>query len=84
MCSGARENGTLPDGIILALHTIMNEQEQELVRLVSGPRKLSDRAIRDALGCSQGELLVLGVAVRTKLGLVAWADLRAFLRQRCS
>lgn len=57
----------------------MTAQETKLIALLSG-RKLSDRAIRDSLGCTQGQLIALAEGVRTKFGLACGANLRSFLR----
>lgn len=55
--------------------------ETRLIELVTRSPKLSDRKIRDELGISLGDLLVLGESLRSKLGLLPGADLRAHLRR---
>jgi hypothetical protein len=54
-------------------------QMTRLAALLAGPRK-SDRALREALGVSQGELVALGAGLREALGLAVGASLRDAIR----
>lgn len=57
----------------------MNDSELQLLSLMTGP-KMSDRAIRTALGLTQGQMITLAESVRGKLGIQSGADVRAALR----
>jgi hypothetical protein len=60
----------------------MTAMEIRLIALLGGPRKMSDAAVRAALGVDQAALLRLGESVRGKLGLAPGASIRDALRRR--
>lgn len=64
-------------------HPPLTAYETQLLDLLAAKPNRSDKAIREALGVSQDDLVRLGQSTREKLGLDPGASLRAKARALC-